>query len=133
MITNEDAALAEEIAKHGHLTRDPEGFDSLDALGQWARVLARLRSYGFEVRKVEPSDGPDLTATYKRIEPKVQELLRRMAPPGTAVTPELVKRVQDKVLALIVHELIASGVAPTAAQSLGALMSAAIHIREKKA
>jgi len=117
----EDAELARELGGH---------VNHLDADG-WHSVIVALRDAGYDVVRKADSTGPDFSAAYLRVEPKVQALLARRAPPGTEVTRELISSVQSEIVALIVDELKHEGFSEQSAQVLGLMLSAAINLKEK--
>jgi hypothetical protein len=128
----EDVSLAEELSTKGGVTAMAR-FPDLQPVEQWVKVILALREHGYVIRKADDtSDGPDFTAAYRRCEPRIREVLKRLAPPGTTVTPHLVAKVQQEVVRVIAAELRASGVPAAVADTLAGLMSAAMSVKAKQ-
>lgn len=124
VVRPEDSKLGEELAGVGEVPI----FGCLDQPDQWALIVARLRTMGYVVQK--PA-GPDFGAAYARCEPRIQEVLSRRAPPGTEVTPVLIHEVQAEIARILVGEIQRLGVGEQAANVIGAMMTAAINVKEK--
>ncbi len=129
-----DAPLAEALieAHVGDLfsiATDPEE----PMVAQWERLIVVLRTAGYKIVKIDDGDGasPDLGSLYQRIEPKLHEVLRRLAPKGRAATPELIAEVKAELLKVVSAELLASGVNSTAANGLANIICNAIGIKPR--
>ena len=129
----DDVVLAEELSTKGGVTA-MACFPELKPVEQWLKVIAALREHGYVIRRAEDTDdGPDLAKVYRRCEPRIHEALRRLAPPGTFVTPELVAKVQKEVVGILTVELRTLGLPEPVVQTFASLMGAAINVKQKTA
>lgn len=125
-ITDDDTKLGAEIAgklgaKHG-VAVAPE---------HWACHVALLRSVGYQVETVE-SGTPAWHGAYGRVEPKVKELLARLAPPGANITANLRQQIRAEVIELVTAEFVAGGMPEGTARAMGAFVGATMKITPKE-
>lgn len=66
-----------------------------------------------------------------RAETRIREVLTRLAPPGTPVTPDLIMSVRSEAAAIVSDELTRAGVAGPTAQLMAGVIAASMKIKEK--
>ncbi len=101
-------------------------------VAQWSRLIGVLRTAGYEIVKSgAPSEAADPGILYRRLQPKLEALLRRVAPKGTKVTPELTAHVRVEILSLVTDELREAGLPAQAIEALAHMFAAAITVKPK--
>ncbi len=66
-----------------------------------------------------------------KAEARIQEALARLAPPGSAVTPALLTKVNREVVSIVKSELVESGMSEPMATGLAAVLAAAMRVKPK--
>lgn len=98
----------------------------LEAPGMRDDLLAMLR------RAREDAAGQDpYGAVMTRAEARIREVLARLGPPGTEVTPALLSKVQREITAIVKDELVTSGMGENMAMGLAAILATAMRVRQR--
>jgi hypothetical protein len=81
--------------------------------------------------RAENAQAPSQVEIMKRCEPRIHEVLKRLAPTKDKVTPQVLDACHREIGRIYREELIASGLGPTAATALAALLQAATRLTPK--
>lgn len=105
---------------------------ALSSHHDWPVVIADLSAVGYEIVKRDAlsDDSPDLSAVYKRVEPKVLALLARCSPKGSKVTPEIIDEARAGIVEILFEELREHGLGEQAARMVAQLMGSAVGVRK---
>jgi len=90
----------------------------------WAFILDRI-----EAAMPPDAPAPALPPVPHGLEARVRELLTRIAPAGSTITPAFEADVRRQVLAFVAKELITTGLTDAAANTLAVALTAALKLK----
>lgn len=125
--------ISATVPEASRLCVEAETNDFLKPEQQWARIVAALREHGYFVG-IQGSDeveNPSLGAAISRVETRVRQVLARVAPPGSNVTPEMLRVVRAQVHEVITEELANAGLPDATSKALAAILAVTMQIKPK--
>jgi hypothetical protein len=100
-----------------------------DACGKKSEQM-RKHLHEMLVAARDVADDP-FGAVMGRAEARIREVLARLGPPGTEVTPAVISAAQREIATIIKDELTKSGMGEQMATGLAAVLAAAMRVKQK--
>lgn len=100
----------------------------LEADGIRGDLLDMLR----QVRLEERASAPSIDGVMSRAEVKIGEILRRLGPSGTRVTPAVIAAAHRAIAGVFKEELMLAGMGESTATALAGVLVAVTKIKERQ-